>query len=172
MEENKKNEIKNNDSLIKLLCYLGIFVLLMFIICPPLFRVLFPEEEENVVEKKEFIMNLNCVKIEDFVEYELKTTIDTIYVDNEISNSTFTYEIKFIDQLFSNDEIIIEEYEKLKRINNIDFNETDNKYVLNINYDAFDYSNEELLLQHQRKIAEQLAYYTNDHFECKTTKIQ
>ena len=173
MEENKNSQNKNNEGLIKLLCYLGIFVLLMFIILPPLFRLLFPYEENNLEEeKKEMIMNLNCVKTENFVEYELKTTIDTNYIENKINDSTFTYEIDFIDGIFGDDEIIIEEYESLKRIDNVDFIEENNKYILKINYHNFDYSNEALLLNHQQVIAQQLAYYSNEHFECKTTRIQ
>ena len=45
---------KNDASTTKTLCYLGIFILLLFIILPPLFRVLFPLErsEERRVGKE------------------------------------------------------------------------------------------------------------------------
>lgn len=161
-----------NEGLIKLLGYLGIFILLMFIILPPLFRLVFPEELEFIEEEKKLIMNLNCVRTENFIEYKLITTIDTNYIDSKISKSTFTYEVEYIDGIFSGEEIIVEEYETLKRVNNIDFNESDNKYVLSIDYDRFDYTNEPLLLEHQKLIATQLSHYTNDYFECKTTRIQ
>lgn len=166
-------EKKNNDGVIKLLCYLGIFVLLIFIVLPPLFWNLFPEEENKTIdEPKKSIMNLNCVKKEDFVDYKIKTTIDTNYVEEKISNSTFTYEIEYTNELFNSEDIIIEEYETLKRLNNVDFKEEGNKRIVSIDYNNFDYSKEETLLPHQKLIVEQFTYYASEHFECKTTKIQ
>ena len=165
-------EKNNNEGLIKLLCYLGIFVLLLFIILPPLFRMVFPEEEIINEEPKKLIMNLTCVKTDDFMDYKIKTTINTNYVENEISNSIFTYEVEYMDSIFSDEEIIIEEYETLKRLNNVDFNEEGNKYTLSIDYVNFDYSNEESLANHRMMIASQMQYYTQEHFECRTSKIQ
>lgn len=172
-----QNNIKNNEGLIKSLCYVGIFILLIFIICPPLFRVILPEEEQSNVEKEEEkkekqTRKLNCNKTEDFAEYKLKTTIDSIYVDEKISKSIFTYEVQLNNEEFIGDEIVIDEYEKLKRINNIDFNEDENKYILKINYELFDYTKETLLLNHQGKITDQISYYTSNNFECKTNIIK
>lgn len=161
---------KNNESSIKLLCYMGIFVLLLFIVLPPLFRVMFPEDLNPGGEKPKLVMNLNCVKTENFVEYEIKSTINTNYVEGVISDSTFTYDLKFNDELFEED-VEIEEYETLKMISNVDFEEEKNKYILRINYEKFDYSNEPLLSNHKMIISEQLEKYTNDHYECKTTKV-
>lgn len=169
-----QNNSKNNEGLIKLLCYVGICVLLIFIICPPLFRVLFPEEKQIEVEEeqKEIVKKLNCVKTESFAEYELKTTINSIYTGEKISQSNFVYEIKFNNEEIMNDEIIIDEYEKLKRVSNVDFTETDNKYVLNINYELFDYTNEVLLIHHRGEINNQFIRYVNNLFECKIDTIQ
>ena len=83
----------NDSGATKLLCYLGIFILLLFIILPPLFRVLFFVQEEIEEEKKQVIMNLTCEKTDDFVEYKVKTTINTNYVEGAINNSLFQYEI-------------------------------------------------------------------------------
>ena len=169
--ENKKN----NEDLIKMLCYLGIFVLLLFIVLPPLFRVIFPEEEKALqeeTEQKKTIMNLTCVKTEDFVEYQIKTTISTNYIEEKISNSTFIYEVEYMDEIFNSDDILIEEYERLKGIDNVDFYEEDNKYTLNIDYIAFDYSNEQLLTSHKMIIVNQMNFYSNDNFECNTRKVQ
>jgi len=166
-------EKKNSDGLIKSLCYLGIFVLLIFIILPPLFRVVFEEETEiKENEEKKLIMNLSCVKTEDFMDYKIKTMINTNYIDNKISDSVFTYEIEYADSIFSDEEVIIEEYETLKRVNNVDFYEKDNRYTISINYTDFDYTSEDALLNHQKMIADQMYYYTEMHFECETTRIQ
>lgn len=164
-----KNSSDNGS--IKILCYLGIFFLLLFIVLPPLFRVLFPEEEGPVVEKEKLIMNLTCVKTEDFVEYKLKTTINTNYVEGEINDSKFTYEVISSDNFFA-DGVEIEEYESLKKVSNVDFEEEDNKYILTIDYSKFNYSNEPLLQEHKMMISSQLQKYTEDHFECSTTKVQ
>jgi len=114
----------NDSGASKLLCYLGIFILLLFIILPPLFRVLFPVEEEIEEEKeKTIVMNLTCEKTEDFVEYKLKTTINSNYADSMITDSVFKYEIEIVDSIMDSDAIEIEEYENLKKINNVDFEE-------------------------------------------------
>lgn len=159
----------NNNGSIKMVGYLGIFILLLFIILPPLFRVLFPEEENTNVEKEKLVMNLTCTKDEDFVEYKLKTTISTNYVDSKISNSTFTYEVSANDSYFSSG-VSIEEYESLKKIPNVDFSDKDNKHIIKIDYDKFNYSNEEILKDHSKVISEQMAIYSDDSFECTTAK--
>lgn len=155
----------------KLLCYLGIFVLLLFIVLPPLFRFLFPVEETKE-EPKKLIMNLYCTKQEDFVEYKLKTTINTNYVDGNINDSVFTYEIEIVDEMLLEEGIEIEEYESLKRVNNIDFEEDDNKYIIKIDYSKFNYTNEPLLENHRKVINDQMYTYSENNFECKTTRVQ
>lgn len=166
--ENKKD----NEGLIKLLCYLGIFVLLLFIVLPPIFWIVFPEDEIHGEEHKKSIINLTCVKNDDFIDYKIKTTINTNYIEEKISNSIFTYEIEYMDDIFKDDDIIIEEYETLKRVNNVDFNEYDNKYTLSIDYINFDYSNEQALMNHKMMVADQMIFYSEEHFECNTTKVQ
>lgn len=176
-----KEERNNNEGIIKLLCYVGIFVLLLFIVLPPLFRVVFPEEELNnnpgEEEKGTIYLNLLCVKKEDMFDYEIVTTINSDYVMKEgetakISNSTITYKINFSDEIFNNDQVIIPEYEKLKKIDNVDFdfNKSLNTYTLKINYKDFNYNNEELLKNHQLEISEQVRYYSSEHFECNTSR--
>ena len=164
---------KDNEGLIKGLCYLGIFILLLFIVLPPLFRILFPEEQQQEKEEqKQLIMNLTCVKTDNYTDYKIITTINTNYIDEEISNSIFTYEVEYSDDIFNSDDIFIDEYETLKRVDNIDFSENGNKYVLTIDYINFDYSNEEALVNHRKMIAEQRNYYATEDFECQTQKLQ
>ncbi len=167
--------MKKESGAMKILCYLGIFVLLIFIVLPPLFRVLFPEEEEVVTpneEQKPTIMRLTCSKEEDFVDYKLNTTINTDYVDDKISTSTFTYQVNIVDNSLQPEGILIEEYENLKKLDNVDFSEEETTYTLNINYDQFDYSNEPLLENHRKVIVDQMVVYSDNGFECETTKIQ
>ena len=149
--------------------------MLIFIVLPPLFRVLFPEEEEVVTpneEQKPTIMRLTCSKEEDFVDYKLNTTINTDYVDDKISTSTFTYQVNIVDNSLQPEGILIEEYENLKKLDNVDFSEEETTYTLNINYDQFDYSNEPLLENHRKVIVDQMVVYSDNGFECETTKIQ
>ena len=91
---------KTDASTTKTLCYFGIFILLLFIVLPPLFRVLFPEEEQKPDEIKKTIMNLTCVKDDDFIEYKLKTTISTNYVDGVINDDyRIDYMRKHIEEM-------------------------------------------------------------------------
>jgi len=161
----------NDSGASKLLCYLGIFILLLFIILPPLFRVLLPLLDVIQEEKeKTIVMNLTCEKTEDFVEYKLKTTINSNYADSMITDSVFKYEIEIVDSIMDSDAIEIEEYENLKKINNVDFEEEENSYILKFNYQKFDYSDEQLLKEHRKIINDQMQYYSENNFECKTTR--
>jgi len=166
--ENKKN----NEGLIKLLCYLGIFVLLLFIVLPPLFWNLFPEEVENKEEEeqKKIVMNLSCTKTEDYFDYKIMKTISTNYIEERITKSMFTYEVEHSDEIFESDDILIEEYETFKKLANVDFAVDDNLYVISIDYVNFDYNNVEELLNHRKKLGEQLNYYTEKGYECKTSR--
>lgn len=163
---------KSNLGTMKLLGYLGIFVLLLFIVLPPLFRVVFDEEEmEGNKEEEKLVMNLACSRTEDFVEYKLKTSINTNYVDSVIHDSTFTYEVEIVDSAIAGG-ITLEEYESLKKINNVDFEDIGDKHVIKIDYSKFDYGNEPLLAEHRNLIADQMLKYTDNSFECKTTRVE
>lgn len=164
---------KDNLGTIKTLGYLGIFVLLLFIILPPLFRLVFEDEEQNIgtEEKTKLVMNLSCSKEEDFVEYKLKTSINTNYIDSVIHDSIFTYEVEVVDSAIAGG-IEIEEYEALKKINNVDFEDVGNKHIIRIDYSKFDYSNEPLLTDHRNVIADQMLHYTDKSFECKTMRVE
>lgn len=166
--------MKKESGAVKILCYLGICVLLLFIVLPPLFRVLFPEEEVDTPNEEvvQTIMNLTCTKEEDFVDYRLNTTISTNYVDDKISNSTFTYQIEIVNSSLQPEGILIEEYEDLKRVNNIDYEENGNIYTLKIDYNSFDYTREPLLENHSKVIVDQMVIYSDNDFECETTKVQ
>ena len=153
--------MKGDSSSYQMLCYLGIFLLLLFIVLPPLFRIIFPREEtsENN-DNLPLIMNLTCNKEEDFGDYQLKTKIESNYYEDKIHDTTFTYEI--IDVSGAG----------LRSIENVKSSENENIYTLKIDYANNDYSNEELLADHQHVIAEQLRYYTDNSFTCNTAKIQ
>ena len=171
MKDDMKKSMNLND--LKVICYLGIFILLLFIILPPLFRVLFPKEEEDVKEEEnKLVTNLSCEKTQDFVEYKLKTIIKTNYIDGNIDNSKFTYEIEFVEDFLEEDEIEIDEYDDLKKVSNVDFEEKDNVYILTINYSKFDYSNEPLLENHMKTITEQMKIYSDEDFECEISKLE
>ena len=160
--------MKTDNGLLKIICYLGIFVLLLFIILPPLFRVLFKEEEEVVIKKEPVKMSLSCSLNEAFSGYNLKTTINNNYVDEVIKKSTFIYEVEINDENLTIDDVVIEEYDDLKKISNIDFSENDNKFTLNIDYNKFDYTDEELLADHQNRLNKQKSIYIENGFECTT----
>ncbi len=165
--------MKGDSSSYQMLCYLGIFLLLLFIVLPPLFRIIFPREEtsENN-DNLPLIMNLTCNKEEDFGDYQLKTKIESNYYEDKIHDTTFTYEIIDVSGAGSVGDITIDEYDALRAIENVKSSENENIYTLKIDYANNDYSNEELLADHQHVIAEQLRYYTDNSFTCNTAKIQ
>ena len=169
--EVKNKKPKNNEELIKVLCYLGIFILTLLIVLPPLFRVLFPEDGVTL-EEVQSVVDLVCIKTDDFVDYAITTTIDSTYSDSEINTATFTYEIEYDYALFEGEEVIIEEYEALKAIGGVEYDEGADSYTLYFDYASVDYSSEELLLDHQQLLSDQLQYYTDQGFECETTEYE
>ncbi len=165
--------MKDDAGSIKILCYLGIFILLLFIILPPLFRVIFKEEEPSSPQPSlPTIMNLSCNKTEDFVDYKILTNIDANYYEEKIHDATFRYEVQSVEGALPEDTILLEEYEQFKLINNVDFEENGNVYIIKIDYSKNDFSNVSSLSNHQKVIAEQLDYYTNNAFQCTTTRVQ
>lgn len=154
---------KQDTGLVKVLCYLGIFVLALFIVLPPFFRFLFGEEKTTEEPKVEYSM-LICKKTKDFVEYKIEHTIDSRYKNGEIINSTFTYEIDLID-LALEQEIIPDEYSSFSKINNASYNRNANVYTVKFNYDDFDY-NSELLTVHTKNINEQNSFYSSSGYKC------
>ncbi len=169
--------MKNDTGNYKVLCYLGIFILLLFIILPPLFRVLFPAEEEVINNEEEnlpLIMKLSCTKDDDYTDYMITTSIETNYHEEKIHDATIKYEIKSIGGALPEEQIRIEDYENLKKVDNVYFEEdTDNNtYILKIDFDKFDYSDEELLLNYKNVLAEQYDYYTSNQYTCTTSRVQ
>ena len=115
-------------------------------------------------------MNLSCTKVDDYFDYKIMKTISTNYIEERITKSMFTYEVEHSDEIFESDDILIEEYETFKKLANVDFAEDDNLYVISIDYVNFDYNNVEELLNHRKKLGEQLNYYTEKGYECKTSR--
>jgi len=154
---------KQDTGLVKVLCYLGIFVLALFIVLPPFFRFLFGEEKTAEPLRDEYSM-LVCEKTEDFTEYKIDYTIDSRYKNGEIINSTFTYEIELID-LGLEHEITLDEYSSFAEINNVSYNRNENIYTAKFNYDKFDYDSE-LLTVHRKNINEQNSFYSSNGYKC------
>lgn len=156
-----------------ILGYIAITILLLFIIVPPLFRVLFPKEDEIInssLEEVTVLMNLECKKTDNLDGYNVEYRVLNNYKNSVITNSILTYSIEYLDDELPN--VTIDEYEKLKRVENIDYEENDNVYVLTINYSNFDFSKEELLLDKQKMMAEQLSLYESEDFVCDTKEVK
>ena len=163
--------VKNDTGTIRMLCYLGILVLLIFIIIPPLFRVLYPKEEVIEEEPLPIIMNLACSKTDDFGDYQLTNTITTNYYDDTIHDSVFSYIINENESGLP-EGVVIEEYEALKNIPNVIANENGNTYTLSFDFYNYNYGDEELLANHIGVLAVQRDYYSQNGFECTVNQVQ
>ncbi len=164
--------VKNDTGTIRMLCYLGILVLLIFIIIPPLFRVLYPKEEVIEEEPLPIIMNLACSKTDDFGDYQLTNTITTNYYDDTIHDSVFSYIINENESGLPSEGVVIEEYEALKNIPNVIANENGNTYTLSFDFYNYNYGDEELLANHIGVLAVQRDYYSQNGFECTVNQVQ
>ena len=78
---------KSTKNIIYILCYIGIFILVLFIFLPPLLKYLLPEGDgyTNVVK----VELLKCQKVEE--ETGTKKVINTHYKDNKVELVEIAY---------------------------------------------------------------------------------
>ena len=69
--------------------YIIIAILLLLIILPPLFRVLFPKATSTLIEDLPANTTLTCTK--DYSIEDTKETVKIEYKDNKIHKTTLTY---------------------------------------------------------------------------------
>lgn len=159
------------ESSSNLLAYLGIFVLLLFIILPPLLRVLVPKEEENTPTPiNPVIMKLTCTKNEAKLNYDISRTVESIYESGDLTKTVFTYEVTFGDEELTMDDVVLDDYSSFKKISGADVETSGNKYTVTFNYATNDYSNNKLLSNHRQVLSDQLNYYSEEDYNCTTER--
>jgi len=154
-----------------LLAYLGIFVLLLFIILPPLLRVVVPKnEKKEPVNTNPVIMGLACTKNDSELNYSILRTIESTYNNGELTKTIFTYDVSFGDDELTMKDITISDFLSLKKISGADVKERANKYIVTFNYTVSNYSNNKVLENHRKKLSDQLNYYSTEGYNCTTAK--
>lgn len=78
---------KNTKEIINIFCYIGIFVLTVIILLPPLLRFLLPDSDN--FENKVTLELLSCRKIEEGTNTE--KTINTHYKNKKVQKIEITY---------------------------------------------------------------------------------
>ena len=153
-----------------ILAYLGIFILLIFIVVPPVLRVFVPKENEITSVANKVVMKLSCSRTESTPEYSLTRNIDSKYEDGVLVETLFTYSVTFTENLFTMDSITIDDYETLKKIPNSITTEDKTQYTVKFDYVSNDYSNNKDLANHSKLLSEQLKYYAEENYICTTAR--
>ena len=133
----------------KLLCYLGIIILLALILFPPMLRILLPDQEEVKEDVKIERIVLSCSND----EYITNTSYDNDKVNMII--------IKKIDKMIEDDEIededtldeaqesltgdeLVKIFEELKDKSDVLYNKVDDGEVISIDYTLSEHPNLEI----------------------------
>lgn len=138
----------------KSLCYIGIFILSLFIILPPLFRTVLKEDTTTIKNESNKVRQLSCVK---YVE-----TISMSYMNNDVNNIRYNYPIdENLENTYSYS-TIKEALENapgtLKQII-----ENKNSYFLDLKSDA---NKNSLSSNYQSDIETQKNFFTREGFTC------
>lgn len=160
--------MKLEKDAVTVLGFIGIFLLLVLIFVPPLFRFLFNDDVTGantiVVER------LSCEKTEKFDNYDMTTVIDTVYTNKKVSKITFNYNVVFTKSGVSGSDVYIENYEMLKQITNAEVKDEFNNYKVIFDFTKHNFSNNSFLSKYNSSMSEQKIFYSNNGFKCNVLK--
>lgn len=154
-----------------------IFILLVFIILPPIFRGLFPktvsDEKDDITE----VIKILYCKVDDYKEgYNI--SINARYIDGEIKKNIITYKPLTVsdngnnDSLDNNDNFISinKQFELFNSLDSIDIkNNSDGSVVVSIDQDVIDGNDDNLdLANYFMSFEKQKQFFTNQGYECSS----
>lgn len=154
--------------------FVAIFILIVLIIAPPVLRGFFGSDEVNnsntlladVYEKME------CKKLENYTTYNLDRVITTLYKNNEVNKITFSYNVSFLTNAATNNltSIYIDEYSMLSQVTNASVIEKNDGFMVELDYEKYDYKYDQFLNKYSNNITSQKQYYTNIGYTCNIIK--
>lgn len=148
---------------------IGMFILLVIIIIPPVLRTLIPKSNTIVtIEKEDVITTLTCTK--GFKTENIVATATITYKNNELLSNKITYnKVNTIDQEDNINSILpSQEIEFFKGVNGIKIEENDESTTVTLdnNLLANNQSNS-TLNNYLLKVNEEKTYYENQGYTCK-----
>lgn len=175
MELNNSNQNQQKKTMDRttLLSYIGIGVLSILIIIPPMFRIVFAKPVE-IEKKKEMVrITLSCHKNELGSDYLFTRTINNIYEDNVIKDSTFIFEVsqrpgsQKIPTINEIDAPDLKEFENINNENVIKTS-TEAKKSFQFDYRKNSFNEINILTEHKKVIQAQISLYRTEEYSCDT----
>lgn len=154
-----------------------IFILLLLIILPPLFRVLFPKVEEIKTKNNNNIKLLTCTR--NYAQEQTTATVEVRYINSKVNQTKITYssmpatEYSVINTA-ENDILPSMELSYFQSIQGINISQSDDKTVIIINQDTINSNpdNQELKENYfNDKLINQKIYFTNRYYECDESTV-
>ncbi len=154
--------------------YIIIAILLLLIILPPLFRVLFPKATSTLIEDLPANTTLTCTK--DYPIEDTKETVKIEYKDNKIHKTTLTYTTLEKDDTditnVDGDILPSIEISYFESLNDINIKKEEKKTTITLTKDSIKKNQEDIDLEenyfNNNKIAQKI-YFINRSFTCEET---
>lgn len=143
--------------------YLIIIFLIIMMFVPPIFRLLIPKEETATVVSQTIAI-LSCNKTKTIANRNVVMTTTNSYIDSNLQVLKLSY--TKLDTLDKTDSFI-SDFETLKTLANVKYNQSDNSIVFN--FKSFDFSKESGLSNYANDISAQKLYYESQGFVCSVT---
>lgn len=149
--------------------FIGIFILLLLIIAPPVLRVLFNNETVDNSNKvlADVYEKLVCNRQDNFSNYNLNRTVTTIYKNNKITKINFVY---IVNNKSNISNVYIDEYSILKQVYNAEVKEANNHYEVTLDYENNSYYDDEFLKKYSNGLSLQKEYYISNNYLCNMVK--
>lgn len=153
------------------------FILLLLIALPPLFRIFFPNTEETKSKNNDRITLLTCTR--DYAEEQTTVTIESRYVNSKIKQTKIVYstmlEAKYIaGNNTSADYLPSMELSYFQNLEGITIEQIEGQTTVIINQNTIDKNQNDSDLKNNYfndKLINQKIYLANRYFECDETTV-
>ena len=163
------------------LAFAIMFILLLLIALPPLFRVLFPKIEEIVPAKQDNIKTITCSR--NYPTENISEKVEIRYINAKIDQTRITYapytptaeEITEIRTTPTTEELLpSQELAYFQNIQGIQLDKIDTRTLITINQDIISQNSDNTNLKtnyFNNNEIDQKLYFTNRSFECSEEEV-
>ncbi len=150
------------------------FILLLLIILPPLFRLLFPKIEKSESSHNDIIEFLTCTR--DYPTENITETVTTRYINSKVNQTKVVYA-----PLTTREQAVINQEETLlpsaelaffQNVVGINIVQKENTTTITIDQNTIDQNKDNTELKenyfNDKKLTQKI-YFSNRYFECKET---
>ena len=157
-----------NDDKKSMIVILGMVFLSLMIILPPLFRVLFPNDDYSQKKQIDQVKTLSCDRVISNSNYS--THVEVIYRNEGLEQNQITYtKIDDSSKAGATTGTLIPEEESsyLSKLNNINVTSDENTYVIILNKKSLeDNPNDQTLPKYLQSLSKQEQFYSELGYTC------